>query len=194
MRYSYSNLAQWLKCPRQWEAKYVTRTWPDEPPSPALIRGQEVHEALERSVRDGAAPPPSAWLPPGLLDALRRAKAQAEVKIELAKPAFVGYLDVLMLGARKALVIDWKTGKLRPDPLQADVYAMLVRREYGIENITFAWVGVDSHKAVECVPDHNAERRVQAVIDDIETARGYPPAESWLCRYCPLTWCEKNSN
>jgi hypothetical protein len=193
MRYSYSNLATWQKCPRQWEAKYVLRSWPDEPPAPALIRGKAVHAALECAVRDGADVPDDVWLPDGLIPLLQLGHARVEDKLEVTDPAhIIGYLDVALVTEDKAHVIDWKTGKLRPDPLQADVYAMLARRVWSVDEVTFTWVGVDSKKAVTSQPDDNAERRVMSIINDIESNGKYPPTPSWLCRFCPLKWCEHN--
>ena len=193
MRYSYSNLSTWQKCPRQWEAKYVTKTYPHED-TPALRRGQEVHATLEAAIGAQVDPPSDLWMPEGLVPLLHRADARVETKIEIHKPAhLMGYLDVCIVGPDYVAVIDWKTGKMRsPDPLQADVYAMLVRRAWGIDDVSFTWVGVDAKRALTTHPDANAERRVMSIINDIETNGKYPPTPSWLCRFCPLTWCEHN--
>ncbi|TVS00471.1 MAG: PD-(D/E)XK nuclease family protein [Rhodospirillales bacterium] len=192
MRYSYSGMATWQKCPRQFEAKYITRTWPETPPTPALVRGKAVHNALEQYLIDGT-PVDAAlnvWTPDGLLDKLRQAQATPEVKLEWSRPHVIGYVDVLLTVDDAAVVIDWKTGKLRPDPLQSDVYTALLRWNGVAQDISFTWVGVDSCKTVSSQPDRNAERRVLDLIDMIEADQTYPPIKSWLCRFCPLTWCE----
>ena len=51
---------------------------------------------------------------------------------------------------------------------------------------------MDAKRALTTYPDDNAERRVMSIINDIETNGKYPPTPSWLCRFCPLTWCEHN--
>ena len=193
MRYSYSALATYQKCPRQFQTKYLDRAWPDEPPSPALIRGRQVHNALEACIKAGAEPP-DVWLPDGLLPLLQMGKARAEVALEIHDPFhLIGYIDVLMVNDAQAMVIDWKTGKMKhPDPLQADVYATLIRRVLGIDEVVFSWVGVDAGRTVTSAPDSRAEQRVTEIIRDIETNTHHPPVESWLCRYCPLTWCKHN--
>lgn len=196
MRLSYSALSMFQRCPRQFEAKYVTRTMPFVE-TEATRRGKMIHKALEACVRDGAEPPPSVHLPPNLLDLLRAGRAQAEYKIEINEPHFIGYLDVFMPQVRHALVIDWKTGKMRRvDPLQADVYAWLLREHSGRPDlgVTFGWVGVDSRKTVMVEPDLDAGKRVLDIVDTIHKTWGnWPPVESWACRYCPLTYCEHNA-
>lgn len=192
MRYSYSNLATWQKCPRQWEAKYIHRTMPFVE-TDATRRGKQVHAHLEDCIKVQADPPLGVWLPDGLLPLLHLAGARAEVELEIHEPRdLIGFIDVLTVNDGEAYVIDWKTGKLRPDPLQADVYAMLLRRTMDVDRVTFSWVGVDAQKVQTCEPDDKAEARVMEIIGDIETSPVFPPTPSWLCRFCPLEWCEHN--
>lgn len=193
MRYSYSNLATFLKCPRQWEAKYIHKTMPFVE-TDATRRGKQVHAHLEDCIKAQADPPMGVWLPDGLMPLLHLAGALAEVELEIFEPRhIIGYLDVLVLAEDSAYVIDWKTGKQPPDALQADVNAMLIRRKLGIQKVTFSWVRVDKRDTPGPVEvDDRAEARVLEIINDIETSPVFPPTPSWLCRFCPLEWCEHN--
>lgn len=196
MRYSYFNLATWQKCPRQWEAKYIHKTLPFVE-TDATRRGKQIHAHLENCINVHSVDPPmGVWLPDGLLPLLRMGGARAEVELEIREPAhIIGYLDVLLVTEGHAYVIDWKTGKQPPDPLQADVNAMLIRRALGIPDVTFSWVRVDKRDTPGPVRiDQHAEARVKEIIHDIETASHCPPTPSWLCRFCPLTSCEYNES
>src|SRR5690625_5780804 len=86
--YSYSAIKSYSTCPRQYHHRYVLK---DLPPvdwdTPALRKGREVHEALERAVLEGNdAPelgPHTFWTPPALLSKLHKAGARAEVRMAI---------------------------------------------------------------------------------------------------------------
>lgn len=203
MPLSYSALKTYLTCPAQYEAKYVSRTWPREADTPALRRGREVHAVLESAVRNGFKVPHERmkiWTPPGLLETLHRGGAIAEAGFAITAdgqavapkdPAawFVGYIDVLTAGAGAALLLDWKTGKVRVDPLQADVYAMLLRAIRPGLPVEFHWVFLE-HEVVESVQvDADAERRVRSIAAQATTEQEYSPRPSFACKWCPLSKC-----
>ncbi|MFW6062210.1 MAG: PD-(D/E)XK nuclease family protein, partial [Planctomycetota bacterium] len=159
-------------------------------------------------------------LPPGLFDYLLKLEArqpdeQVRVTPELAyamnihgqpthwsSPTAVlrGKIDLAVeyFPAPKpatALDIDWKTGKVRPDSLQADCYAAL-NWAHGIEHTRFRWVYVEHGEArSEDVRGVDAWPRVTALIHKAENERKDPvPRQSFFCRYCPVSWCEFNEN
>lgn len=201
MIHSYTSLKAFEDCPRHFYARFIEKSIKFQT-SPALEKGRAVHEALEREVRDGT--PSGVWTPPGLMQRLRKGKAQAEVKLAVDrdwkpvsfwdKTAMLrGAIDVDLQVGSMGLMVDWKTGQIRPDEAQADTYAAL-KRTYGADEVTFYWVYVDQGATRATVPDRDAQRRVQEKIDRVEAAQAYPPIHHYACRWCPVLGCEYNRN
>lgn len=210
--YSYSAIKSYSTCPRQYHHRYVLK---DLPPvdwdTPALRKGREVHEALERAVLEGNdAPelgPHTFWTPPALLSKLHKAGARAEVRMAIredgspcdffAKDArFRGVIDVHLRDPTKgrSLFIDWKTGKFYPDPLQADCYAALERAEMPGAKVEFYWVFGEARKLHVERPDARATERVLAVIETIEQNQEFNPRPNFSCRWCAVASCAYNTN
>lgn len=198
MKFSYSRIKMWVECPKKYRAVYVDKCVP-KTTSPAMQRGIEMHAKLEQAIKTGV-PPDGIALPPGMIEGLHKAGAQAEVGLGItedgklctdgAGPAFLGgYLDVLVKELPKASVWDWKTGKFNPDPLQADVYATLVRANTLATEVEFVWVYIDQKKSHRLSPDQHAQKRVFDLIRQIEADKEYPPSPNQYCRYCPVTDC-----
>ena len=201
MRYSYSNLSTAVKCPRQWAAIYRDRRF-QRSPSPALERGNRVHKALENALLDGSDP--GVWTPNGLLPVLRQCGARAEAEYCIDRnlqpcpksspnALLLGFIDVEVDDDRQSLLLDWKTGKFYPDSLQADVYAVLKRAQWGDPSrpVEFCWVYVDQKLTHVEEPDERAQDRVLSLIEWCESATGeQPPKPSPLCRFCPVQDCE----
>lgn len=206
MKLSYSALKMWLTCPAQFRAKYVDRTWPAEADTPALRRGREVHAVLEAAVRNGYAVPEARlgiWLPPGLIDQLHKGRAVAEAGLGITEDGrpcrpdapdawLIGYIDVLMAVQGDALLLDWKTGKPRPDPLQADVYATLLRAHDPQLAVQFVWVFLEARVVESIDVDMNAERRVRSIAAQALAPQEYEPKPSFACAWCPLVACQHN--
>lgn len=196
MKYSYSRIKMWTECPLKYKVVYIDRAV-QKVDTPALIRGREIHEKLEHAVRTGV--PADVPTPPGLIEKLHAGGAQVEIGLgmerdgELSidlKGAFLGgYLDWLLRSNFRAIIGDWKTGKFNPDPLQADVYATLVRANTLAENVEFVWVYVDAVKTHRVEVDQHAEERVFRLIDMIEADHEYRPTPNQYCRFCPVTEC-----
>lgn len=200
--YSYSSLAAHERCPTYFQARYIDKSVPFES-HPALERGNAVHEALEKCVDSGAEVPADVWVPGGLVPLLREAGARAEVKYGMTAAGvacdfwaddvlFRGAVDVELRQGSSALLLDWKTGKVRPDDLQADSYATLLRAGAPDLEVTFVWVYVDAQttRSYEAGPD--AKDRIMRAITFAEEDSRYIPRPSWFCRFCPVTTCSYN--
>lgn len=143
-----TKLAQYEECPAKAMYKHIDKL--PEPPSPALDRGTEIHDAAANYITRRK---------PGLHDALHGKKTKKQlallqkeykakkVRVELelaftkewkpchwlAKDVYVRFkIDVVhFLKAGRVRVIDWKTGKFKPneeynDQLEAYQLALLV--------------------------------------------------------------------
>lgn len=200
--YSYSSLAAHERCPTYFRARYIDKSVPFES-HPAIERGNAVHKALETSVQDRAEVPSDVWLPDGLMPLLHEAGARAEVKYgmtEAGEPCdfwaegvlFRGAVDVEVRQGASVLLLDWKTGKVRPDDLQADSYATLLRAGVPDLQVTFTWVYVDAKTTRSAQPGMDAVDRIRRAIEFAEEDSRYIPRPSWFCRFCPVTTCSYN--
>lgn len=225
MKYSYSNLSQYAKCPKAWAALYRDKSV-QRGSSPALERGIKLHEELENALVEGRYPEPANMpegttkLPDGLWDYLLKLRSyqpsnrvRITPELDYAMDAkgracqwndnnalLRGKIDVAIelggdLQPTKAVHIDWKTGKIRPDPLQADAYAALAWAQ-GIPETDFRWVYVEQGESrSQQTKGKEAWDRVYNLIQKAEHELEDPvPRQSFFCRFCPVTWCQFNEN
>lgn len=209
--HSYTALKMHAQCPAQFHATYIARTV-EKQKSPAMDRGNRIHAELESAIKHPrtaplGAPPPSEpyWVPPGLTDLLHAVGAKAEIGagVDVSGSAcdpfapdvlLRGWMDVRAADEKGTLICDWKTGKYRPDPLQADVYATLERARQGRDDypVTFTWIYVDARRVHTTVPDRHAADRVYDAMDRIERDTDFRPTPNFGCRWCPVTQCKFN--
>lgn len=204
MRHSASSLETWTNCPRLWKAKYVDKLVPYVE-HPAAKRGTEIHEKLENAVRSGQAPG-DVWTPSGLIESLHSKGARAEVKVALdrdgqvvdfqdSQAAIRGIVDVYLSTASHTLILDWKTGKVRPKKIQADVYTAFARALAGDDaQVSFRFVYIDQQQVVPLDRDRMATTRIYQLIEQVEQDTEHLPNPSWLCRFCDYYACRYNEN
>lgn len=153
--WSYSALTAYETCPRRFQLTRVTKQVV-EPQTEATIWGNKVHKALELFAK-GEKP-----LPPDLQKYERyvkkilsyEGKRVVEERVALdknfrptkwmAKDVWVrGIIDIGVVGSEKAYLLDWKTGKRRPDSNQLKLFAGLAFAIYPwVEKVTtgFIWL------------------------------------------------------
>jgi len=204
LRHSPSSLDTWTNCPRLWKAKYIDKVVPYVE-NPAAARGTEIHTKLENGVKSGT-PPKDVWAPPGLIEALHTKGALVEEKMGLTTKGEVvpfnspdaklrGVMDVYLQVGNQALIIDWKTGKVRPKKLQADVYTTFAQALIGPHaEVSFRFVYVDQKQTVELNRDADAPTRVFELIAEVEADTEHLPQPGWLCRFCDYYACRYNEN
>ena len=156
--WSYSALTAFETCPKRYQITRVTKQIV-EPQTEATRWGNKVHKALEQYAK-GEKP-----LPPDLEEYGRYVrKIQAiegrrvvEQRVALtkdfrqtkwmAKDVWVrGIIDIGVVGSETAYLLDWKTGKHRPDSDQLKLFAALAFAMYPwIDNVVtgFIWLKVE---------------------------------------------------
>jgi len=202
--HSYSAIKAYNTCPRQYEALYVKKTH-KRGSSPALDKGIKYHEALENVVKYGQGLPSYLKQWEDLAYKLHLGGAEAEPRLAIDgngepcdffddKAKLRGAIDVDWTHDGTSLMLDWKTGKVYPDPLQADIYAVMKWAQQPELQISFKFVYLEHDHVVPEHPDKGAVARVWDQIERIETTTEYPPRPCFACRFCPVTECEYNES
>ena len=108
-------------------------------------------------------------------------------------------LDVLVLFKDKAIVMDWKTGKRRPDFTQLEMFALQVFSHFPHINrvlTSFVWLkDMKQDKRSYCRElSFEMQMDLNGRIDRIHQSLqndDFPAKPSGLCRWCPCyEWCE----
>lgn len=205
--WSYSMLTSWETCPRR---HYLTRVCKVvvEPQTEATTHGNAVHKALEGSVRD-ALPLDSKYKQyEPLVETIRSAPGvkQTEYKFALTrnftptgywdKDAWVrGVLDLQVLQPASVTILDYKTGKPKPDADQLKLFAAagfaLHPRAKTIRT-GYAWLAYNRldtevfRKGDEAAIWQDFLPRIQR-MESAVTDRDHPPKPSGLCaKWCPV--------
>lgn len=217
---SHSSLNVFETCPRQYEAKYITKEV-KYVQSAAAAWGDEVHKALESFLVSQA----TVSLPTNMAQyqkwgevILRRAdsiggRVLAEVSMGITKDGqgvdywdkrafFRGKGDVLILAPEKKCAenYDWKTGKIKNDTMQLKGYNLLTlatHQEIDVVRAGFVWLPDNKLSPPEVATREQFGEQLRLITDRwarLRTAymRGvFPPRPNGLCRkYCDVTSCE----
>lgn len=153
--WSYSALTAFETCPRRF---YLTRVAKQvkEPQTEATMWGNKVHKALELYAKGEKPLPKDFKVFQKYVDKILsyEGKRVVEKKVALdrnlrpttwfAKDVWVrGVVDIGVVGSEKAYLLDWKTGKRKPDSDQLKLFAALAFASFPwIEQVTtgFIWL------------------------------------------------------
>jgi hypothetical protein len=215
--WSYSSLTAYETCPRRY---YLTRVTKDivEPETDATRWGTEVHTALENRVKDGIPVPDSMKKWERLADRVKMYGGEVFTERQYALTADFkqtgwrdadawvrGIVDVGVLLGDRAVIADWKTGKVKTDSDQLKLFAAFVfHTEPGVEKVNtgFVWL---AHKKItsEKFVRGDVSRVWQGFIPRVRRveiayeADKWEPRPSGLCKaWCPVgkarcTYCGK---
>lgn len=207
--WSFSALNTYESCPKKFYHLKVAKDVRDNDSSFAS-EGKEVHDAMYQRVINGVPLP----LPIRHYEkfaakfAASKGEKHGEMKLCLnnkfepvdwfAKDAWVrAVVDLLIIRGNVAIIVDWKTGKVRLDWTQLKLTAAILSRlmpEITDFKLVFVWlrelkissevISKDDIKGVwtEMLP------RVKAIEVAKQTTE-FPAKESGLCRYCPVNGC-----
>jgi hypothetical protein len=209
---SYTFLNTWSICNHQAARKYIIKDLPKEPESPEMKYGNDVHNAMEKRL-DPTAPHPLvdrfAQYEP-FAAALDGRGVVPEMKLGItAQGAAVGFwdssvwlrgkLDAPIVGQQSAVLLDWKTGKVREDPYELEIQALLLQAKHPeIKMIVGRYVWLKENRLGEphdCSDTATTWKRVHKTMDDVahaikmETFEKTPGA---LCGWCPVMDCKHN--
>jgi len=203
---SYSRLSTFENCPQQFDYLYVTKNV-QVVESEAMAYGTRVHEALEMYAksRDEKYLTRETRKWKSLIDRLLEKKGthlyeyQMAVTPELepcdwmAKDVWLrGIADVLVVDGDTAYCLDWKTGKVRDNPTQLQLFACMVFLHFPeVKTVKTAFVWLKFDQVTDMVYKRsmfdpmwrNLMQRFDYVQETIDLGV-FEAKPSGLCRWC----------
>jgi CRISPR/Cas system-associated exonuclease Cas4 (RecB family) len=209
LSHSYSAIKMYENCPQRYYFQRIAKAVVDQG-SDATLYGERIHKALEDRLRDGTAlPSESKHLEDVAISVESKAAtmgASLHLEQELTLNASLqptgwwdddawlrSKLDVLMLHGKSAVVIDWKTGKRRPDFDQLKLFAVQTMTHYpDVDKVRtmFVWTketALDSKTFTRKeLPDlwTGVLDKIRRIEKSVEHDK-WPAIPSGLCRWCP---------
>lgn len=209
--WSYSALTSYETCPKKHYHERIKKDYAEKE-SPQLVDGQRQHKALELRVRDGKPlPGDMAGLEP-LCCKIEKVPGRSyfEHKVALTedlKPTtFFAHnvwvravFDFAVVLGRHARIIDYKTGKRKPDSQQMSLFAAAGFAVFPkVEKIGTAFWWLKSKETDRSTYTRDDApliwREFEPRVADMRAAieeNHFPPRPSGLCRgYCPVKECD----
>ena len=223
---SFSLFNTWAICPHQTYRRYIARDLPRQPETPEQKWGNEVHRAMERRIREKAPLPENMLSFEPLVAPLDAYHVEPEKKLGVTaagRPCdffaddvwLRGVLDAPVLlnrstvkyhsevsaneDANCVMLLDWKTGKPREEPLELEIGAMVLQAHWPkITRILGAYVWLRENRRGSPHDLSRTDRtwgfaqRTMGEINDAIEHRHFPKTRGPLCGWCPVTDCEHN--
>jgi hypothetical protein len=215
--WSISSLTKYETCPRQYHEMNVLKNFQDKP-SEAMAWGDEVHKSFDKYFSKDAPLPIGMRQFKPLLDVFKNQPGEKLVEQKLAlsevfspttwfgKNVWVrSIVDLAVVNPPKAIIIDWKTGKIKEDYDQlALMTAVMFNQAEELEEITamFVWTQEwDPDSPLKCISKvtYNREElpmlwdrfmKREEAFQDAHDNTDFPPKPSGLCtRFCPVSTC-----
>jgi len=210
LTHSYSALKLYENCPLRYYRQRIKKDVVDKG-GPASIVGDRQHKHIEVSIADDVPLPPElSKFSPVIATLTKKADEgwgiypeQELALTQWLKPTgwwdedvwFRGKLDVLAISPceSKAVVLDWKTGKRRPDMFQLEIFAAMVFSHYkSVQKVRTSLVWLKD-EAIDSLDVTREERgfiwqkileRTKRIHKSVKTDV-WPAKPSGLCPYCP---------
>jgi RecB family exonuclease len=211
--HSYSSINTFETCPRQFEAKYITKTLKFIK-NVASEFGDRVHKSLENRLTKQAPLSEEAKPLEPLIVAVSQFDGTHYTERGLAitrdlQPTTMYSAETWLNGKADFMtyneatgylrVLDWKTGNPKTDMLQLKIMALLAMCQFpSVTKIRAAFVYTKTGEIdkavipVQEIPEVVAEVRQKTIrIEHAQATNNFPPQPSGLCRsYCGVTTCQ----
>lgn len=207
LAHSYSSMKMYENCPKRFYHQRITRQVTD-PGGEATLYGERLHKMLEERLRDAVDLPQEAAPYAPLVEAVLRSVGGGTLMVEQEltlnrklKPTgwwdadawMRSKLDVLVIKDSKAIVLDWKTGKRRPDFAQLELFALQVFAHHkSVKEVSsgFVWLK-DSAIDRETYKRDNIGELWSNLLNKVSRIErslqedDWPAKPSGLCKFCP---------
>lgn len=214
LSHSFSSIKLFENCPLRYYHQRIAKTVTDQG-GEASLHGERIHKFLEERLKGVIEELPSEArkLEP-VVDTIVTMVGDGALFVEQEMTLNPGLeptgwwdsdawirskLDVLIIKGQSAIVMDWKTGKRRPDFTQLELFALQVFSHYPDVNLvtsTFVWTQ-DMATDREVYRRSEAHQHWKSLLDRIRRIEvslendNWPAKPSGLCRYCPCKdFCE----
>lgn len=216
--YSFYNSLQ--NCPHAAYHRYVGKTIPYVQ-SPEAKWGDEVHQALEKRVRDGEPLPESMAGAAPIAEQFHQYAQHLPVQVEMqlaitqnGRPCaykdwnnvwFRGKLDCVLLDHAEwpttAWMVDWKSGNVREDPFELECGALLLKATYlSLQTVhaEYVWLktGTKGLRYTLDQPRQTFDKLVnlRKEAEDYMAKGDWPKRKTPLCGWCDVKSCEHNTS
>lgn len=214
--WSFSKLKNYETCPKRYYEIDVAKNV-KEAPSDALTYGDLVHKSFAAALKDSTPLPDGPDPDQDLtgfqkwIDLVRAGPGRLLVEQKYAiKKDFTktqwfsndvwyrGIGDVVRIDGPVALVLDWKTGKIKVDSVQLMLMAQCIFSHYPeVQRVRseFVWLQDDCTTPEVFTRQDVADAWVGlldrvASLAKAHTSLSFPPKPSYLCaRWCPVVSC-----
>lgn len=199
--WSYSFLSVYDRCARQGQAQYITKELPYVE-SPEAAHGNFVHKMFEDRINIGKPFPKeytnyNAYIHP----AFKVAEAKMGVTRDWKATEFFGKdvwgrgkLDTYIISGDNAFLLDWKSGKVREDPTELAVQAVLLKAKHpNLTSIKGSYVWLKEERYGETYELYSMLGRTKDWIEKTMEKVGqglFYAQPNALCGWCALTACK----
>ena len=213
---SYSRLSNFEQCPKQFHAKYIGKTYPDDSGNYAFIKGKKKHDQLDNYVKyktgkiNVSMPYDGDVLDAcSIVDNLYDKGFQLTSELQLAvdkkfkqcewfskATMYRAIIDLLALKDDLAIAVDWKTGKKRPyeasETGQLHLTAAMVFSIWPqVQTIVAPYFFIE-HKAKEQVifqrsmMDTGLVRPFYTAFTTVNEEKEFGPKKNEYCGFCMI--------
>lgn len=219
-KYPVWGISKWREfeqCPRMYHAKNVAKRWRDTP-NDAMVRGKQMHKALEDAIKYDLALPDELKHMDQLIEGLKVMRSQGmAVYPEMKFGVDIGFkrvdffdgenlrvrcvLDLFVQDKDRLFLGDWKTGKKKEEHEEdAKFYASLTYLAFEAHDATMAYYYLDDIKASFSI-DVNKAYEVAAnwwkkfdYADKLVASDNIPATTCNACKWCGDWTCPHNKN
>lgn len=208
--YSYTILNAYQNCAHAMSRRYIVKDIPYVE-TDAMRIGNEAHAALEQRVRDGKPLPDTMEQWEALAAPLVGYKPKVELKLAVSADGLGaryfgndawlrGRADVAIISAKRAYILDWKTGNPNyEDSFELEINALLLKAnfpELDFIHGAYGWLRENRISRPYNLSHFNTTwNEIRKIVRQIEHDRGrgkFDKKQSGLCKHCDVRDCEHN--
>lgn len=201
---SPSALANFEQCPKQWHETKILKKYPFEV-TEQITYGNQVHADIEAYIRSRTPLPEHIEHVAPIIDSARASRiVAAELELAIREDwSRCGYWDkdcmlrgkvdfvAVQVTTATAWILDWKTGKRKPDPFQLNVYGSILKHTLNLKAVAVGFVWLKTkEKDVYVVDDTNFEDIRSDITTRIAAMKAAYEASEFEARTSVLCcWC-----
>ena len=196
-------------CPHQAAERFVYKRVPFKE-TPQVKRGNAVHSAMEYRIRGGKPLPVDMHQYEPFAAVFDGRPAQVEQWLGVTREGKAcdsrsvavwgrGKLDLHLVNGDTAYLLDHKTGKVREDPFELEVQAVLLHAKYpDLKRIVgqYLWLSEmrtgQMHDLSQTNKTWNEISWIASAIEVDRKAQKWEKRQGPLCSWCPCVECEFN--